>query len=254
MALEIHQLKSKTGTKFIPVTTTDAVVHPQIRETLSGLINDYNVSVLFPTSGTDSGNKYTLDSMIALLNGKLTDQQKVVGVKGSFLDSSGVLNTYEFIGSGEFSSSSSWTRFDSSFILGKISNISGNEVSLKGFEVLGDDQVTEEQLTPIPSDTVNKGIAKLHRAILNNEEVDAAAVTKIKESVGLGDDLGYTPTNSLISGTTSISEAVETIAETIGGGTGTSLMDEIKSLKQEIETLKQELASIKSNYVMISKP
>lgn len=97
----------------------------------------------------------------------------------------------------------------------------GSNITLKGFETLPEDQITEEQLTPVPSDTVNTGIAKLHRAILNNEEVEAAALVKIKESVGLGDDLSYSPTADLISGAKNISEALDTIANNSGGGNGT---------------------------------
>lgn len=100
-----------------------------------------------------------------------------------------------------------------------ISEADGDHILLTGFEVLGDDQVTEEQLTPIPSDTVNKGIAKLHRAILNNEEVEAAVITKIKESVGLSESLDYTPTNPIISGSTTVSEAIESLANKVENGT-----------------------------------
>ena len=96
---------------------------------------------------------------------------------------------------------------------------SGNTITLDGFEVLPEDQVTEEQLTPVPSDTINQGIAKLHRAILNNEEVEAAVLVKMKESIGLEDDLSYSPKSPLISSSTSITEAIETIANTAGTGT-----------------------------------
>lgn len=95
----------------------------------------------------------------------------------------------------------------------------GSTITLDGFEVLPENQVTEEQLTPIPTDTINQGIAKLHRAILNNEEVEAAVLVKMKESIGLGDDLSYSPKSPLISSSTSITEAIETIANTAGTGT-----------------------------------
>lgn len=91
--------------------------------------------------------------------------------------------------------------------------IQGGNVLLTGFEVLPEDQVTEEQLTPSPTDTVNQGIAKLHRAILNNEEVEASAFVGLKEGIGLTDSLEYSPKHPLISGCTSVAEAVEVVAE-----------------------------------------
>lgn len=113
---EIHRMK-KEGETIFPATTTDAVVHPQLKTTVSSLVVEYNVSALFPTSGQDSGNKYTLSSMIAILGSKLTESQKIAGVKGSFLDvTSGELLTYEFNGKTSFSDSSGWGRVDSGFI------------------------------------------------------------------------------------------------------------------------------------------
>lgn len=113
---EIHRMK-KEGKTIFPATTTDAVVHPQLKTTVSSLVVEYNVSALFPTSGQDSGNKYTLDSMIATLGIKLTESQKIAGVKGSFLDvDSGELLTYVFSGRTNFSDSSGWDRSDPKYL------------------------------------------------------------------------------------------------------------------------------------------
>lgn len=113
---EIHRMK-KEGETIFPATTTDAVVHPQLKTTVSSLVVEYNVSALFPTSGQDSGNKYTLSSMIAILGSKLTESQKIAGVKGSFLDvTSGELLTYVFSGRTNFSDSSGWDRSDPKYL------------------------------------------------------------------------------------------------------------------------------------------
>lgn len=121
------------------------------------------------------------------------------------------------ISEGSYYSLVSWENRKSESGWTKSVSGDGSNIVLKDFSVLPEDQITEEQLTPLPTDTINKGIAKLHRAILNNEEVEAAALVKIKESVGLGDDLSYSPKSPLISSAKNISEAIETIANNSGG-------------------------------------
>lgn len=240
MATEIHKLV-KDGKTFLPATTTDAVVHPQVRATMSSLVVDYNVSVLFPTSGEGGGNKYTLDSMITLLGTKLGDQQKVVGVRGSFLDSpNGNLVSYIYTGPSPFSDKSGWTKFDTQVIKELGNNLGRIESTISGLSINGKILVSEEgevvlggqdiklsgytqleegtkDLVPVSTDTVNQGISKLERSILDNEKKNSTDHGKIKSSVGLGDDLSYSPTNPILEGSTSISEGLEKLATKIEG-------------------------------------
>lgn len=114
---EIHKLK-KNGQTILPATTSDAVVHPQVRSSLTDLVNEYNVSVLYPTEGV-SGNKYTLSKAITVLGSKLSENQKTISTRVAYIDSTDSKGrVYRYLGSnvGSFTSTSSWSREDSWFV------------------------------------------------------------------------------------------------------------------------------------------
>lgn len=68
--------------------------------------------------------------------------------------------------------------------------LNGADIALTGFAELGE-EVVNEALKPVATDTVNQAVAKLLKAILDNEEVVSASFTKLIESVGLDEHLGY---------------------------------------------------------------
>ena len=112
---EIHKL-TKEGVTLYPATTTDAVVHPRIRTELTNLITSYNVTALYPTSGSGNSSRYTLQSAISLLSSKLLDSQKVPGIKIVFCD---IINheTQEWRYLGDtFTEPSCWSREDSWYV------------------------------------------------------------------------------------------------------------------------------------------
>ena len=94
---------TKGGQTVYPATVMDAVVHPDLRVDASKLIEEVNVSKIYPTGGIDGTNKYTLETAIA----KIPSSLRNVGLKCSFLNEAGVLETWEYRG-GSFTSSSSW--------------------------------------------------------------------------------------------------------------------------------------------------
>lgn len=98
----IHKL-TKNGQTIYPATTTDAVVHPDLAVSSSKLIEDVNVSKIFPTGGIDGTNKYTLETAIAMIPASLRN----VGIKCSFIDDVGELESWEYNG-GSFTSTSGW--------------------------------------------------------------------------------------------------------------------------------------------------
>lgn len=107
---EIHKL-TKNGETIIPATTTDAVVHPELQTPLTSLINEYNVSTLFPTSGIDGTNKYDLQTAINLLDEKLAPEQKTVGIKVAFYTKSDELEKWEYVRvDGLFSNINYWNQ------------------------------------------------------------------------------------------------------------------------------------------------
>lgn len=96
---------TKGGQTVYPATVMDAVVHKDLRVDSSKLIEEVNVSKIFPTGGIDGTNKYTLETAIAKIPASLRN----VGIKCSFLDEGGELETWEHLGL-EFTSVNSWYR------------------------------------------------------------------------------------------------------------------------------------------------
>lgn len=99
---EIHKIQ-KNGQVIYPATITDAVVDKALQVPVSKLVEEINVSKVFPTGGIDGTNKYTLETAIA----KIPAGYRNVGIKCSFLDEGGDMETWEF-GGGTFTRVSSW--------------------------------------------------------------------------------------------------------------------------------------------------
>lgn len=85
---------TKGGQTVYPATVMDAVVHPDLRVSASKLIDEVNVSKIYPTGGIDGTNKYTLETAIAMIPASL----RTVGLKCSFLDEHGEFETWEWKG------------------------------------------------------------------------------------------------------------------------------------------------------------
>ena len=106
------------GVEFFPGTITDAIGHDQMESSLTKLINRYNISKCFSTSGIGDSDKYDLSSAITLLGEKLNPNQKFPGVHVEFLNESGANEDWEYFGQGyEFTNELGWRRVDSSIIL-----------------------------------------------------------------------------------------------------------------------------------------
>lgn len=100
--VKMHKL-TKGGKTIYPATTTDAVVHPDLRVSSSTLVEEVNVSKIFPTGGIGSSNKYTLETAIAQIPSSL----RTVGIKCSFLDEAGTVEEWIYQG-GTFTIADSW--------------------------------------------------------------------------------------------------------------------------------------------------
>lgn len=68
--------------------------------------------------------------------------------------------------------------------------LNGADVALTGFTELGE-EVVNEALKPVATDTVNQAVAKLLKAILDNEEVVSTSFAALITSLGLDEHLGY---------------------------------------------------------------
>ena len=89
---------TKGGQTVYPATVMDAVVHPDLRVDASKLIEEVNVSKIYPTGGIDGTNKYTLETAIAMIPASLRN----VGIKCSFIGEAGELETWEYQNSGKW--------------------------------------------------------------------------------------------------------------------------------------------------------
>lgn len=74
-------------------------------DTMTGTITEYNVSVQHPTSGTGGTDRYTLETAIA----QVPQELRNIGLKVSFINSDGKVETWEFQG-GTFTSAGSWVQ------------------------------------------------------------------------------------------------------------------------------------------------
>lgn len=94
--------------------------------------------------------------------------------------------------------------------------------------------LSNEELEPKPNESFETAIGKLHKAIKDNEVIESTAFDTIKNSCGFDTNGKYKPTNELISGTTSLSDAMEIVAENTNKITYVDLskyLDEGKLLK-----------------------
>ena len=94
---------TKGGQTVYPATVMDAVVHPDLRVDASKLIEEVNVSKIYPTGGIDGTNKYTLETAIA----KIPSSLRNVGLKCSFINEGGEFETWTYQ-SGTFTNTDSW--------------------------------------------------------------------------------------------------------------------------------------------------
>lgn len=112
MAARKVQLKDNSGNKAYPVTSSACVGMSDgsgsLDSHISKITTEYNVSLFYPTEGIDGGNKYTLETAIAKVPAVLRN----VGLKCSFLDDGGKLETWVCIGD-DFLNKNSWDEIGS---------------------------------------------------------------------------------------------------------------------------------------------
>lgn len=97
---------------------------------------------------------------------------------------------------------------------------------------------TEAELTPVATDTISVAIGKLFKAILDNEEVTAAAIATINESLGFSKNAEFQPTNATLQDK-NVTEAIDYIE-------GNSILsaERVAQLEAHLEALKSELEAL----------
>lgn len=127
---EIHKFTRGDVTLF-PATITDAVVHPQVKATISDMVTEFNVSKLFPTSGSNGGSNYTLQGAISILYDRITTQHRVPGLKVIFTEvEKSEPQEWRYLG-GVFTNPINWAREDSWYVElnEEVENIDANLIS-----------------------------------------------------------------------------------------------------------------------------
>ena len=87
-------------------------------------------------------------------------------------------------------------------------------------------ELVNEDLEPDPGDSIETAIGKLHKAILDNEEVTASAFVNLQKSAGLNNPNSALPdlsSTNYLSGITSIMEGLIALDSNIGGGSPADL-------------------------------
>lgn len=142
MSKEIHALKDRTGQIFWPATATDAIIHPQTRLSLTDHIERYNLS--------DDETILTLEDGINKLINLGIDQH--LGVQMVIKNENGLIEEWTYFDSNEeFDEPLGWR---------------------KGGEIDTTLDATSEN--PVQ----NKAV---YQAIIDNEEITAAALTELEE-------------------------------------------------------------------------
>lgn len=93
----VYECKSAgvwANTNKAPVTPSVELTDYAKTELLDKRTTEYNVSVQHPSSGIDGTNKFTLSLAIALVPSPL----RTVGIKCSFLNDAGTVETWTFLG------------------------------------------------------------------------------------------------------------------------------------------------------------
>lgn len=130
---ELPQKENLTGNELIPFqqgssngSTSTATLKKYIgtgggNTDYMNYITEYNVSVQHPTSGIGGSNKYSLEGAIA----QVPQELRNIGLKVSFINSDGKVETWEFQG-GTFTSIDNWIR---QALNVDVENISVNKIS-----------------------------------------------------------------------------------------------------------------------------
>lgn len=113
---EIHKV-TKDGVIVWPATVSDAVVHPDTRNSVTKSISTYNTTTLWPDQSFLGGGKFTFSAALQILNQNLGSSSKNVGTKLEFTDANNKIQTWVYTyGTKDFEDEAAWIRTDSNII------------------------------------------------------------------------------------------------------------------------------------------
>ena len=83
-----------TVDKELDAESENPIANRAVKDTMDKITTEYNVSAFHPDEGIDGTNKYMLETAIV----KVPESLRNVGIKCSFLDDGGKLQTWEYLG------------------------------------------------------------------------------------------------------------------------------------------------------------
>jgi hypothetical protein len=107
------RLLVEEGEEFYPASITDAVAHPNTKCSLTDMVDEYNLTTIWPL---ESGY-YDIATAIQVLNENLPENLKKPGVHAEFTNSSGRFESWEYFGANyEFANELGWKKIDSTIL------------------------------------------------------------------------------------------------------------------------------------------
>lgn len=156
--LAIKDLATSVGYSTETSLTQDAATR---------LVSEYNVSINHPTAGVDETNRYTLSEAIA----KVPAELRNAGVKVSFLDESGSMETWEFQGE-------SWAIGSFSQVgAGKLTELESKTDKVYYHSVYLDDNINSEN-----KKKVNRAIKELWLSEEKQAESDTICLGNVRRN------------------------------------------------------------------------
>lgn len=176
---DIQILQDEEGNDFFPGTITDAVGHAQAKVSLTDMMDDYNLTTIWPNDGINTTSAYNLGRAIEVLDLNLLAKQKKPGVKARFTNSGGKYEEWEYFGGGyDFTDIMGWRQTDSSILLELEETVFPVSVEFTVGRSLGFTNTTYE--VPMSWKVYRKGIDVTLDAMkyLNNELTDKLSTTE----------------------------------------------------------------------------
>ena len=174
-----HKL-TKMGQAICPVTTTTAVVDPNLQAPVSDMIDVVNVSVLFPKSGVAGSDKFTFEEAIRYV--PVAYRRRAI--KCAFYGTDGKSYVYEYQG-GVYTDKANWLRVDGKAVNEQKLAVEGVKTELTTFKQSVDKQVIDNANKVNEANAISRAVNQKVSGGINYDDLSLSA-RQIIESKGGG--------------------------------------------------------------------
>lgn len=162
------------GEEFYPASVTDAVAHPNTKCSLTDMMDEYNLTTIWPL---ESGH-YDITRAIQVLNEKLPENLKKPGVHAEFTNSSGRFESWEYFGANyEFTNELGWKKIDSTTLSEIEQVVFPVTVSMSTNKTLLQTKMNHDITFTWGVYRKNKDVTTQAKKYFNNELVDTTSTT-----------------------------------------------------------------------------